>query len=221
MKHKGIRSLLYSATLISLFAGWTFLIKTVDVQPIGPLSTNVGLATLNNWFHNLTNFNMTVYSITDWLGLVPVSVCIFFAIVGLFQAIKRKSLFKVDSDIILLGAYYIVVIFVYLIFETITINYRPILINGFLEKSYPSSTTLLVLSVMPTLAFQAKIKIISNTIFNILHISTIIFCLFMVIGRLVSGVHWITDIIGGILLSIGLFYFYKGTVLLYFEKRSG
>ena len=36
----------------------------------------------------------------------------------------------------------------------------------------------------------------------------------MVAGRLVSGVHWVTDIIGACFLSIGLFNIYKAVVLL-------
>ena len=94
----------------------------------------------------------------------------------------------------------------------IPINYRPILINGIMEASYPSSTTLLVLSVMPTLIYQANLRLNNKTLFNLVCILTILFTLFMIIGRLISGVHWFTDIIGSILLSLGLFYIYIGLV---------
>jgi undecaprenyl-diphosphatase len=41
----------------------------------------------------------------------------------------------------------------------------------------------------------------------------------MVAGRLISGVHWLTDIIGAILLSVGSFYIYKGIVLMNDDKN--
>jgi undecaprenyl-diphosphatase len=102
----------------------------------------------------------------------------------------------------------------------IPINYRPILINGFMEASYPSSTTLLVLSVLPTLNFQATRRLKNATVKRIISVLTISFSVFMVVGRLISGVHWITDIIGSCLLSVGLFYVYKGVVLWNFTKNS-
>ena len=156
MKKNGKTVLISGVIFIILFIVWTISIVTIDVKPVGVNGTNIGFATLNTWFHNLTGANMTLYTITDWLGLVPVFICMMFGVVGLIQLIKRRSLLKVDFDIIVLGIYYVVVIFGYLLFEMIPINYRPILINGFLECSYPSSTTLLVLSVMPTLIFQMK-----------------------------------------------------------------
>ena len=128
---------------------------TIDVSPVGQNGTNIGFATFNTGFHALTGANMTLYTITDWLGLVPIFICMIFGGVGLLQLIKRKSLFKVDKDIIILGIYYIIVIMAYLIFEMIPVGYRPIPIEGVMEASYPSSTTLLVLSVMPTLVEQA------------------------------------------------------------------
>ena len=218
MQIKGRKMLLSGLIFIALFTIWTFLIQLIDVQPIGLKNSNVGFATFNTWFHSLTGLNLTLYNITDWLGLVPVFICMIFAVLGLIQLIKRRSLFKVDLDIIVLGVYYIIVIFGYLIFEMIPINYRPILINGFIEASYPSSTTLLVLSVMPTLVFQTNRRVKNITIQKTVTLLSIAFSLFMVIGRLVSGVHWFTDIIGSVFLSFGLFYLYKGIVLL-IDKR--
>lgn len=203
-----------------LFALWTFLIQTVDVKSAGVNGTEIGFSTVNLWFHSLTGVNMTLYNITDWLGLVPVFICMIFGIIGFIQLVKRKSLLKVDGDIIALGIYYVIVIFGYLIFEMIPINYRPVLINGFMEASYPSSTTLLVLSVMPTLNFQVKKRIENKKIKNIICIISLIFTVFMVLGRLVSGVHWVTDIIGSCFLSLGLFYIYKSVVAFLFYKNN-
>lgn len=211
--------LLNSGLFIIAFAIWTALIQTVDVQPVGQNSTDIGFATFNCWFHNLTGVNMTIYTITDWLGLVPVFICMIFGVVGFIQLVKRKSLFKVDCDIIILGIYYIVVIFGYLIFEMIPINYRPILIAGFMEASYPSSTTLLVLCVMPTLIEQTSRRLKNKTVQNLIIVFVVLFSLYMVIGRLISGVHWFTDIVGSVLLSIGLFSAYKGIVMI-FNKEN-
>lgn len=207
------RNISLGIALLIGFALWTVLILFVDVQSVGPNASKVGLATFNTWFHQLTGAHMTLYTVTDWLGLVPIVVCLCFGCLGLVQFIKRRSLFKVDADILLLGDYYILVIFGYLFFEMVPINYRPILIDGFLEASYPSSTTLLVLTVMPTLTFQVNRRCKDLMIKRITMIIAIVFSAFMAIGRLISGVHWATDIIGSILLSFGLFKLYQSAVI--------
>ena len=153
MKQRDKRGIISGTALILAFILWTILIQTVDVQPVGVNGTTVGFASINTWFHRLTGVHMSIYTITDWLGLVPVVICMGFGVLGLMQWIRRRSIAKVDRDILLLGGYYILVILGYLLFEMIPINYRPILIDGAMEASYPSSTTLLVLSVMPTLVF--------------------------------------------------------------------
>ena len=205
---------LLSFTLLIGFIVWTMLILSIDVAPVGVNDTLVGFSSLNTMVHSFIGVHMILYDITDWLGLVPLFVCCIFALIGLNQFIKRKNIFKVDTDIILLGFYYMTVIIGYLIFEIYPINYRPILINGCMEASYPSSTTLLVLSVMPTLILQLNSRYKNKRIHKIVKVSVILFCIFMVLGRIISGVHWITDIIGSILLSSGLFHLYKGFVLL-------
>lgn len=213
MKERSKKLLFTGILLIVVFAIWTLLIQVVDVQPIGQNGTNIGFATFNIWFHELTGVHMTIYTITDWMGLIPIFVCMIFGGIGLGQWIKRRSLLKVDRDILFLGIYYVIVIFGYLIFEMIPINYRPILIEGVMEASYPSSTTLLVLSVMPTLTFQMNRRMKNMTVCKMLSILTILFSSFMVVGRWICGVHWFTDIIGSIILSTGLFCVYKGVVL--------
>ena len=218
LKGHGKIFLISGGILLLLFTLWTMLIQSVDVQCVGVNGTEVGFAGLNTWVHSLTGVNMTLYNITDWLGLVPVFLCMGFGLLGFGQLIKRKSLLKVDRDIVLLGVYYVIVIFGYLIFEMIPINYRPILINGFMEASYPSSTTLLVVSVMPTLIFQLGLRVKNVKIKWIVGTVVICFSAFMVVGRLISGVHWVTDIVGSLLLSGGLYYSYKGIALISFKR---
>ena len=205
--------------LIALFAVWTWLILFVDVRPAGESGTTIGFATFNCWFHQLTGVHMGIYTLTDWLGLIPLCVCLLFAAMGFMQLVKRKSLRKVDHDILLLGVYYVFVIIFYLAFEEFPINYRPVLIEGRMEASYPSSTTLLVLSVMPTLVFQTRHRIKKANVQSVITLLSILFSVFMVIGRLISGVHWFTDIIGSVLLSAGLFCLYLASVS-FFDKNN-
>ena len=198
------KQLWVAVALLAAFALWTVLVSVVDVRPIGPDGSSVGFATLNRFIYGLTGVNWFLYSITDWMGLVPIAMALGFAILGLVQLMTRKSLWRVDRSILALGLLYIVVMTAYVFFETVVINYRPVLINGYLEASYPSSTTLLVLCVMPTAAMQFKARIQNTMLRRCVVITMVAFIAFMVIGRLLSGVHWITDIIGGALLSAGL-----------------
>ena len=220
MKQNKKKHLWMGIWFLLVFLLWTALIRSVDMQAAGPTGTKVGFAAINLWFHKLTGVHMTLYTITDWLGLVPIAVCLGFGVVGVFQLIRRKSLIRVDPDILLLGLYYILVILAYLIFEMIPINYRPILINGALEASYPSSTTLLVLSVMPTLKFQIDRRTDKSLVRNVTGLFVIAFSAFVVIGRLIAGVHWATDIIGAIFLSMGLFLLYRYAVDLADRRRE-
>ena len=192
------------AGFLGAFVLWTVLVSYVDVRAIGQNASSVGFATLNGYVHNLTGVNMLLYTITDWLGLVPIGVAFGFAVLGLVQWVGRKSLFKVDRSILALGGFYIIVLALYIFFEIVVIHYRPVLIDGYLEASYPSSTTMLVMCVMPTAMMQLHARIKSDVFRRCVLISIAAFTAFMVIGRLASGVHWLTDIIGGALVSAGL-----------------
>ena len=195
--------------MLLAFLLWTIAIRFVDVQAIGPQESTVGLATINQFVHNLTGVHMPLYTITDWLGLVPLMFVMGFGTLGLVQWIKRKNLLKVDYSIFVLGGFYIVVMAAYVLFEVFIVNYRPVLINGHLEASYPSSTTVLVMCVMPTAIMQFNARIKNDVPKRCLAYAITAFIVFMVIGRLISGVHWFTDIIGGALLSAGLVLMYR------------
>ena len=200
--------------MLIAFVMWTVAIRFVDVQAIGPQESSVGFATINQFVHNLTGVHMSLYTITDWLGLVPLMFVMGFGTLGLIQWIKRKHLLKVDYSILVLGGFYIVVMAVYVLFEVLVINYRPVLINGILEASYPSSTTMLVMCVMPTAIMQFDTRIKNDVLKRCVTYAITAFIVFMVIGRLVSGVHWFTDIIGGALLSAGLVLMYRAMIRL-------
>lgn len=190
------------------FGLWTLAVCTCDVQPVGPLESCVGFAALNRRFHSFTGVHMRLYTVTDWLGLVPLAFALGFALLGLMQWLRRRSLLKVDRSILALGACYLLVMAAYLLFEEFAVNHRPVLIEGCLEASYPSSTTLLALSVMPTAAMQLRCRIRGKALRRIIVSSMAAFTAFMVLGRLFSGVHWLSDIIGGMLLSAALVSLY-------------
>ena len=213
MKEETKKNFGIATILLGAFVVWTAAVRLVDVQPIGPQGSTVGFATVNSWVHNLTGVHMSLYTVTDWLGLVPIAFAIGFALLGLIQWIKRKHLRQVDFSILVLGGFYLLVMAAYVLFEVFVINYRPVLINGCLEASYPSSTTMLALCVMPTTLMQLNARIKSQTLKRWVGFGITAFILFMVIGRLLSGVHWFTDIIGGALLSAGL-------VMLYYSITS-
>ena len=183
------------------FVLWTVLVQFVHVRPIGPEGSGVGFAALNGWFHNLTGVHMALYTITDWLSLIPLGFAAGFGLLGLIQLIQGR----LERSIVVLGIFYVVVLACFAFFEVVVINYRPVLIEGVLEASYPSSTTMLCLCVMPTAVMQLR----SRGCRRWLSVILTAFTIFMVAARAISGVHWITDIIGGALLSAGLVKAYK------------
>lgn len=208
MKNPNRKKFCAALGLLAAFVLWTAAVCLIDVQPIGPNGSEVGFSTLNGLVHSLTGVHWDLYAITDWLGLIPLCVMLGFALFGLVQWIERKSFSQVDRSIFVLGGFYLAVLAAYVFFERCVVNYRPVLVDGFLEASYPSSTTLLVLTVMPTAGMRLNGRIRTCALRRGILFAIAAFSTFMVLGRLVSGVHWVTDIIGGMLLSAGLVMLY-------------
>lgn len=194
-----------------LFFTLIVLLKTYDVQAIGPMGTTVGFARLNYAVHNLFGVHVMLYNITELFGLIAILVAAAFAVLGLVQWIKRKIIAKVDMEILALGCLYIIVIATYFFFEKKLLNYRPVIMPGRTapEASFPSSHAMVVCVIMGS-AIMLSGKYIKNIkLRKTAVIVSYLIIAITIIGRLVSGVHWFTDIVGGILSSLTLLSAYS------------
>ena len=204
---------LFTAVLFMLFALLIVALFTVDVQPIGPQDSVVGLSKINSAVFNFFGVNLIWYHITDWISLGAIAVAFGFSVLGLVQLIKRKSLKKVDKNLLLLGLFYLSVIGFYILFEFAVVNYRPIILDGDLSASFPSSTTLIVVSIMGTAIIEFNYYFKNRRTLRITAVSlSVALTVITVVGRLISGVHWFTDILGGVLLGSALTMLYYLTL---------
>lgn len=208
-------SIILPVILFVVFVVYTFIVSHVDIQPVGPLQSKVGMASLNIFFANSIGIHMIWYDITNILGFFSLVVAAFFGFIGVFQLVTRKSLLKVDRDIIILGCFYVLVLACYVMFDKFPINYRPVMLEGTLEPSYPSSHTMLSICILSTAIMQLKWKMRDAHVANLTSIILAVIMVIIVVGRLISGVHWFTDIVGGVLLSALLVSLY-----LWFVKEA-
>ena len=212
--NKRKKNLIITLILLMIAVAYTIIIKKVGVSSIGPNNSSIGLFKINEFFRNYLSSNMTIYNITKYLGYIPLLMACIYGLIGLVELIKRKSLKKVDIELYVLAFFYIVVLGVYLLFEKIVINYRPILIDGVLDPSYPSSHTLLAI------CFCGSSLIINNILFKekklikIINVIDVILIFAITIGRFISGVHWFTDIVGGLIISLFLIELFRYMLLL-------
>ena len=209
-----------SSILLVFFIVFTFLITNINVKAIGPLNSNVGFSFLNEVIFKLCGTNLIFDKLSDIMLIISFLVAICFIILGICQLIKRKSFKKVDSEIYLLGFTYLFVLIAYVVFEVLTINHRPVLVDGKLEASYPSTHILITFTILSTAVFAIKkyihkkpLKIITTFTLEIIIVLSIVF-------RLLSGMHWATDILGALLLATTLTSLYKSFELVIKNKRE-
>ena len=197
-----------------LFIILIILIKAVDVLPTGVGDTEIGLYHLNSAVKAFLGTNMVWYKLTQMTGLLSIATGGIFAVIGLVQLIKKKSILKVDREILFLGGLYITLGLVYVFFEKVIINYRPLIMAGEStpEASFPSSHTVLAAVVAGSVFMIIEKYIKNKTIRNIIKAACAILAVVTVIGRFLSGVHWVTDIFGGIILSVCLLSLFKAVI---------
>ena len=214
---KNKKMLLVAVLFLMLFAAFTAVVMTVDVRPIGPEGTSVGLATLNGAVAAKIGvrdgqfvYNEGFYKISKYLGILSLAVAGLFALYTIVQMICRKGVCKADPSLLWLMGFYVVVLGLYLLFNKIPINYRPVILpEEGLELSYPSSHTLLACSIFPTAFVQLRRLLKEKkTLRTLACVLCVVLPVAIVCTRLLSGVHWLTDILGSIVLSASLVCFY-------------
>ena len=195
-----------------LFIGYTYLVKTVDVQKVGEQSVTVGFATLNGIFNGIIGYNEGIYKLSNYIGYFSFVICAVYGTIGIIQLITRRDVRKVDIEIILLGFLYVTILILKIIFDNlIIINLRPFYIDGILEPSYPSSHTVMALVVSGSAIIINKKKY-NNIITKFGNYACSILMVLIIITRVLSGVHWCTDIIGAVILSFSLLLIYSGLI---------
>ena len=188
---------------------------------IGPEETSIGLATINGMIHETTGVQMIWYEITSYLGILSILVGLCFACIGFVQLIRRRSLLKVDAEILSLGCLYVILAVLYILFELVVINERPIIMPGdeHVEASFPSSHTLLSFAIFGSAMIVIGKYVRNRRLCNLIQVLLGILILIAVFGRLLSGVHWFTDILGSLFLSAALLLLFTGLLDLA-EKRT-
>jgi PAP2 superfamily. len=188
---------------------------------IGPEETSIGLATINGMIHETTGVQMIWYEITSYLGILSILVGLCFACIGFVQLIRRRSLLKVDAEILSLCCLYVILAVLYILFELVVINERPIIMPGdeHVEASFPSSHTLLSFAIFGSAMIVIGKYVRNRRLCNLIQFLFGILILIAVFGRLLSGVHWFTDILGSLFLSAALLLLFTGLLDLA-EKRT-
>jgi undecaprenyl-diphosphatase len=209
------KHLIESIIFTIITAIYIILVKFVDVKPIGPNNSEVGLSAMNGWFQKLIGNNDFMYKLSELLGIVILLLVVIYGCIGLYQMIKRKNPLKVDKEILILGGFYVVVLILYVLFDKVAINYRPVLVDGELEPSFPSSHTMLALCVGLSSLIVSK-DYFNKKYINIINTVTCVLVALVLAGRMLSGVHWLSDIFGGVLISCTLLAYFK---LIYNYKK--
>ena len=203
-----------AAISFALFILTSALVKCVDIAAVGPAGTSVGLSHLNKAVHDLIGVHMFWYQVTNLLGFWAILCGAVFACIGLKQLIERKSLKQVDAKILALGGLFVLLGVIYVLFEKVVVNCRPVLMEGETvpEASFPSSHTVLAFVIFGAIAMLLKDYLQDKRLVSMLQNACLVLILVSVIGRLISGVHWFTDILGGIFLSYALLMVFSGVL---------
>jgi len=206
MNTKRIINIILAVVFYIAFAVFTKAVMTYDLKPIGCDGSLVGFGSFNSRVFEQLGTSELWYEITQVLGYLALLICAVFALIGFVQLVKGKSLKAVDPDIICMGVLYILCIACYVVFLKVTINVRPVLENGAAESSYPSSHTMLAMCVFASLLIEIRRRITDSAKAMLESIACSFFISITVFGRLLSGMHWATDIIGAVLISFAFIF---------------
>ncbi len=189
-----------AGVMLAAFVMWTVLVLTVNVKPTGPDGVTVGLAGLNAGWWQSTGTHAWAEKISDWLGYLTLLMAVGLAVWQIVVAVRGRSL-RLARHWWVLDGVIIAAVACYLLFELVVINGRPLLVEGALKASYPSTHALLFATVLPWVAVIVGREVKNRPLVITVAVLCGVMALAGVILRAICGVHWFSDIIGGILLA--------------------
>ncbi len=222
------KSLIIFVCLIIINLLFLFLVKYVNVGKTGLEDQTVGLSAVNIKLRDLIGVSKFFNMFSTVIMIIAIIIALAELGLGLYFLIKTKSIDEIPTPIYSLIPTFILTGFVYVFFNWFfVINTRPIYTTGNSSSSYPSTHTLLTLvflftavnvinfifSYFKKLNDKKKARYICYGILGLLS-------LLIIITRLLSGQHWFTDIIGGVLMAGLLYQFYQIFNLLLREYRQ-
>lgn len=173
----------------------------------------VGLSHINDLIDYKSNKKLDI--ISDILLYTSFIVAIAGVVIGLYQLITRKSLFKVDSFIIIFGIFLVAAVILWILFDyVIKINYRPLNPN---EGSFPSTHVLLTVFLTNVGGLMLAKYCKNTTLIIVAYVVSLLFIILVVLFRILSGMHYITDVFGGLFLGFSLSYLFNG-IKIYIEN---
>lgn len=216
---KGLCITIVSLVLFNILMILLCFVNVKEVEPFG----KIGLYGFNNTYRH--DYNKTLDIISDVLLYLSIAAFVAAVVYFAYGLIKNKFK-KVDYRLLVYFIITVCVVITYLIFDhVVKLNNRPNIIDGELEGSFPSTHVLMatyLLLPLTTLFFKEGREKDTKKIDLDTIVTTIAFVIIgaMFVLRLWSGMHWMTDCIGGVLLGVFYFGFYYFITSFIKEKKS-
>lgn len=138
--------------------------------------------------------------ISDIILLASFAILGVFVVLGLYQLITRKSLLKVDHRLLWMILPLVLIAITYVVFDKfLVLNIRP---NGSGEASFPSTHVMVVSTIFLIIALNLPYYIKSKTAWIIIDIAMLLLIVLVCVGRVLSEMHWLSDVLGGLAFAI-------------------
>ena len=205
--------------LVNLF--FVFLLKVANVKLTGTYNTSIGLGSINLKLRDLIGTSKAFDIISTIILVIAFLIVAAEIALAIYELVKRKDIEKLDNEIWALSVTYAALAFIFAVFNyALIINVRPVVIDGKLESSYPSTHVLVSLTVFLTGITMTSYLVKDKKLKLGIDIALIALSVLVVITRMLSGKHWFTDIIGGILAS-GFLYWMHITFIIGLQYKKG
>ena len=209
MKKQGYIYLIVACVLLAAFVALTICLLFVDVRAAGESGAEVGFATINQKVWQAIGQSAAALTVSEVCGLCMIAAVGAFGVTGLVQVIRRKGFLRADKELYVMAGGLVLLAAAYVFFEIFVVNCRPVLDEGELAASYPSSHAMLATAVagmgMAYLHSRQRKGVLINVLIGLLNGVSVA----TVACRLLGGVHWLSDIVGGVLLGMVIVYAYR------------